>query len=104
MEGYLVKEGHFFLSWKKRWFVLSENKLIYYVDESKKSEKGSHIIDIDSTVNSVADHGGMKFLFALQAKGINNSDVLVMSASNDEEKQKWINAIRDVIKKFKLSL
>jgi hypothetical protein len=28
--GWMIKEGHFVKSWKRRWFVLSRNLLIYY--------------------------------------------------------------------------
>ena len=40
-EGWITKRGHIFRTWKKRWFVVENGQVTYYVDESKTNEKGS---------------------------------------------------------------
>lgn len=39
MSGFLSKEGHFFRSWKQRWFVLDQQALKYY-EPKERTFKG----------------------------------------------------------------
>jgi hypothetical protein len=109
MEGWLEKQGTVFKSWKKRFFVLypdGDDKLYlrYYTGEDKMNEKGFFRIIIDSTVSSLDDgYGGgkRKCLFVLQAEGNKNKAVLLLSASSEDEKQEWIDAIQQGIDKIR---
>ena len=39
--GWLVKQGHVFRTWKKRWFVLEDQLLKYYKVAEPKDDAGS---------------------------------------------------------------
>jgi hypothetical protein len=45
LEGWLIKEGRLVKSWKKRWFVLTKNKLSYYATKEKTKLKGEVVIE-----------------------------------------------------------
>mmetsp|Transcript_17895 Transcript_17895/g.29926 ORF Transcript_17895/g.29926 Transcript_17895/m.29926 type:complete len:121 (+) Transcript_17895:62-424(+) len=105
MEGWLEKQGTVFKSWKRRFFVLypdGDDKLFlrYYTNEDKMTEKGYFRIIIDSSVSGLDDGyggGNRKCMFVLQAEGNKNKAVLLLSASSEEEKQGWIDAIQQGI-------
>ncbi|KAL0481640.1 RacGEF [Acrasis kona] len=40
-EGYMIKQGHVARNWKKRYFVLKKQQLIYYENDTLKNELGS---------------------------------------------------------------
>eukprot|EP00003_Mantamonas_plastica_P001439 TRINITY_DN1100_c0_g1_i3.p1 TRINITY_DN1100_c0_g1~~TRINITY_DN1100_c0_g1_i3.p1 ORF type:complete len:162 (-),score=31.68 TRINITY_DN1100_c0_g1_i3:6-491(-) len=42
--GFLTKEGHFFSSWRRRFMVLTKERLYYYVDENASQPRGSIIL------------------------------------------------------------
>lgn len=46
-EGWLQKEGRFVKSWKRRYFVLKGNKLLYYKNEQKADSELKGSMDID---------------------------------------------------------
>lgn len=104
MEGYLSKEGHLFKTWKKRFFQLEGTDLKYFDDENKRKLKGRYVIDVEAKCNSVEDHKGKKYMFALQAKGDNHSDIILLSAPSLLEKERWVQEINKVISKIRSDL
>ena len=104
MEGYLSKEGHLFKTWKMRFFQLEGTYLRYFDDENKRKLKGRYVIDVEAKCNSVEDHKGKKFMFALQAKGDNHSDIILLSAPSLLEKERWVQEINKVISKIRSDL
>jgi hypothetical protein len=91
-KGWLEKKGSLIKNWKKRWFVLSFDKLEYFVEEDQKSKKGdiainatSKILYRDGTVHSY------KF-------GVQTGDrMLEMCSESNEERLDWIGNIQEVI-------
>lgn len=47
--GYLVKRGRLARTWKKRWFVLYEDRLLYFADHSTIERKGFIPLHASST-------------------------------------------------------
>jgi hypothetical protein len=39
-QGWLTKQGRIVKNWKRRYFVLSNDKLVYYADAERKQIKG----------------------------------------------------------------
>lgn len=96
-KGYLVKQGKVFKQWRPRYFVLDKRKLRYYADDTLSSFLGDLIIDDTLQLYDVAEEvEGMKCLFYLIGKNSNgNDEVMFLSATNDRDKQDWIEAISD---------
>ena len=88
--GFLVKQGHVVKNWKKRWFVLRENKLEYYVDPRDKSSRGMIPLD-DVTLSLTTDQAGKPNCF-----GIFHPDrkTYLIYADSDREMMEWVTAIR----------
>lgn len=108
MEGWLEKQGHMFKTWKRRWVVLeptNENYylLSYYVDQTKQEKKGEFRIALDSAVTNLDDgySAGKANLFVLQAEG-RGKTFLIMSASDEADKNAWILAIETAIDTLRL--
>ena len=97
MNGWLSKEGHFFKTWKSRFFSLSANGLEYFSDETKTKKKGCYGLDCESSCNKIEDRKGRLNLFVLQAKGGNKSDTIILSATSLEDRDGWIVAINACI-------
>lgn len=94
MEGWLYKKGKDLLQgWNKRWCVFeSNNKTLTYYDDcelKKRKKKGS--ISIQSFWNIPDRPDARVSRFDLQS----NNDVLYsMAASSEEDKQRWLEYIR----------
>jgi uncharacterized protein YbjT (DUF2867 family) len=97
MEGWLEKEGHFFKTWQRRWFVVEKHRVAYYDSEQKQNLKGTYVLDKESKIVPCPQKGKRKFVFALHAKG-SGGEVLYMNASSQDEMEKWEAAINRAIK------
>lgn len=100
MEGWLVKKGHNFKTWQKRYFVLEKHRLSYYEKDNKKNLKGTYILSASAHISKIPDEGSHKFLFVLHAEGSGGS-YLVMSAANVEDLAQWENGINGMINLYK---
>lgn len=93
-EGWLMKEGHTFRSWKKRFFTLSEGYLSYFESEGK-GLKGS--INLASYL--VSDGGNSDptgkgtFLFLLTDTRTQGKSYQICTATAEERIQ-WITALQ----------
>lgn len=100
-EGYLIKRGGNFKSWKKRWFVAKDNKLAYYATPGDKVPKGSIALAV-STVKACLDDSKAlgcpeeSFLFELVTTG----RVYYIGASTSEDRDAWVAAIKQSQQKF----
>ena len=100
MEGWLEKEGHWFKNWKKRYFVLDGNgSLAYYTDDTRGKIKGSYQLSSTSSVNSIKEQGSRRFRFVVRAHGANGSDVLVLSAGTDTDRELWMSKLEQAHEK-----
>lgn len=93
-EGKIWKRGHFVKNWKQRHFVLKNNVLKYFIDESKTSLKGSFVISESCTVEMLNEGWeGHHNNLAIR----NGTAELFLSADNTSEQISWYAAIRDAI-------
>ena len=66
--GTLMKRGHVVKNWKRRFFVLKNQELKYYTDESLSSLKGEYILSRTSVIlEQEGDIDGHHYLLVLQA-------------------------------------
>mmetsp|Transcript_1722 Transcript_1722/g.2706 ORF Transcript_1722/g.2706 Transcript_1722/m.2706 type:complete len:289 (+) Transcript_1722:375-1241(+) len=104
-EGKLEKQGNFFKTWHRRYFVLTSNELTYY--ENKKKFRSHYrplgvipfkdiVTEGNQVVHDVSDHlvtvlqlAGKRNLFCVHIE----NRTYVMSASSRNEKLEWARAI-----------
>jgi len=111
-EGWLLKQGGSWKSWKRRWFVLNDRCLYYFQHTAETAPKG--IIPLENVaVRALEDKDGKQFVFEIFndsgdiVKGCktDSSGTVVqgnhhyyrMSASSAEERDIWMQCIRDSI-------
>lgn len=100
MEGYLTKKGSFMPTWKSRFFEIScYGDIQYYKNETKLEKKGDYVIDADTTVEALDGYDSSHTsVFVIK----NHVRDLYMSATDDTQRSRWINAIKvEIIKKRK---
>lgn len=85
-EGWLIKQGHVFKTWKKRWFTLQGTKISYFSSPDGKL-KGSFSIE-DATIQLDKDSNKKNFFVI----SIPDKKYPVI-ANSEEEATAWIDAI-----------
>jgi len=96
-EGWLVKRGLNVKSWKKRWFVLKENTLLYFKNQNYKELEPSGLIYLQScSVVVLGDKVDKSFAIEI----FTPTRSYVIHASNEQEMNEWIAVIsaRNTIK------
>jgi len=111
-EGWLWKQGGRYKSWKRRWFILNDNCLYYFEYTTDKEPRG--IIPLENiSVRDCSDRqknhcfelyasGGAEFIKACktdsEGKVVEGKhQVYRMSASSEEEKNDWMNRLKQSI-------
>jgi len=114
-EGWLVKQGGTWKSWKRRWFVLSDRCLYYFQHTAETVPKG--IIPLENVcVRAVSGEGDKQWQFELFNKSaavntvkgcktdkagtvvVGNHKVYKMVAASEEERNEWIRCIEEAMK------
>ncbi|CAK4074306.1 unnamed protein product [Aphanomyces euteiches] len=95
-EGNLVKQGSFWRTWRKRWFILRSDRplLCYYKSKDDLELLGELVIDATTTVELVASASGH---FCIKTTGRK----LMLSAHDDggvPYMNRWVAAIREAIR------
>lgn len=102
-KGWMTKQGRSGLvkNWKKRFFVLADGKISYYVDEIPEHPFGSNLKGEMSLVNTelLEDHtrANEKQIFIVSYNGENN---ILMETENAADSKEWIAAIKNHIQYF----
>lgn len=97
--GWLYKQGQKVKNWKKRWFVLKDNKLTYYSGKNEKTPKGSIALSLavpkdgaheaGTSIKGLSDHT-YTYTFEIVVTG----RVYYIAATSEMETKEWISAIR----------
>jgi len=112
-EGWLLKQGGSWKNWKRRWFLLSDRCLYYFQHTAENVPKG--IIPLENVkVRCMEDKDGKRFLFEVYSetnatvkgcKTDSHGTVVQgkhksyrMSANSDEDRESWVQSIKDSIK------
>jgi len=92
-EGYLFKQSRHLKQWRKRWFVLDDNKLYSFKDKENTAniKEATETIDLKvfSSVKSSEDYTGKANSFDVYSPDF----VFSMAAETESEKEDWIRAI-----------
>eukprot|EP01102_Stenamoeba_stenopodia_P009043 TRINITY_DN2650_c0_g1_i4.p1 TRINITY_DN2650_c0_g1~~TRINITY_DN2650_c0_g1_i4.p1 ORF type:complete len:239 (+),score=54.42 TRINITY_DN2650_c0_g1_i4:587-1303(+) len=97
VEGYLVKRGSFFKSWKKRFFKLKHTKLYYYESFGDQKEKGCIDLNQVTSIEPIKDEKlasalgvpGLLFAFCINTP----QRTYVLQASSFKEVEYWIQGL-----------
>ena len=94
-EGYLWKQSKSMplkRRWKRRYFILSEDKL-YLLKEKNEESVSAKIIRILDIVSLMAeDFGFRRKKFGLRLRA-NNKESYVVSCNSEDERNDWITAV-----------
>lgn len=99
LRGHLSKQGKVFKQWRTRYFVLDQQILQCYMDDTQQTIHGEVLISDATQVYDVTeDVEGMKHLFYVIGRNASGTEeVMFLSAASDKEKQDWIEAIIDQV-------
>merc|ERR1711962_1282022 len=112
-EGWLLKQGGSWKSWKRRWFVLNERVLYYFQHTAETSPKG--IIPLENVrVRPLKDMDGKQWVFEIYSeqseiikgcKTDNNGTVVQgnhkyyrLSTATEEDRDGWIKCVQESIR------
>ncbi|PRP84407.1 hypothetical protein PROFUN_08087 [Planoprotostelium fungivorum] len=90
--GWMIKEGHFVKSWKRRWFVLSRNLLIYY--KSPEDAEPIGIIPLLDSLISEITHQGRKNCLRVVPKSV-LVPPFILSVEDEIDFQIWRHQIME---------
>jgi len=93
-EGYLFKQSRHLKQWRKRWFVLDDNKL-YSFKSKDEMKNATETIDLKvfSSVKSSEDYTGRANSFDVYSPDF----IFSMAAETESDKEDWIRAIGKAI-------
>uniref|UniRef100_A0A8D2JH50 Pleckstrin n=1 Tax=Varanus komodoensis TaxID=61221 RepID=A0A8D2JH50_VARKO len=94
-EGYLVKKGSMFNSWKPMWVVLSEDAIEFFKKKTDNSPKGMIPLKGSTLTSPCQDFG--KRMFVIKLTTTKQQDHF-FQASHLEERDAWVKDIRKAIK------
>eukprot|EP00808_Paulinella_micropora_P019174 g46711.t1 len=86
MEGYLQKKGQRIKTWKKRYFIITQEELFYYEDKiaASREDKEKGCVSLQ---DALYRHGGKQYMF--QLNWIKNARTLECKAESEPELRKW---------------
>ena len=90
--GWLMKQGEYLKTWRRRWFVLKRGKLFWFKNSYISSaSKPRGIIPVTSclTVKGAEDVLNKPFSFELTT----SRETMYFIADSEKEKEDWINAV-----------
>lgn len=91
-EGYLIKQGQKIKSWRRRWFTLSTQELIYRDDEGTNAKGRINMTEVILARRS-CKYPDKKFLFEV----ITKKRTYYMMASSEGEMTSWTEALSSIL-------
>ena len=88
--GWLMKEGGSWKSWKHRYFELEKAKLSYYKEEAKKQQMGTINLALATNISAVMDYH-KKYLNIIRI--ITPSRTYHLSCPNETEQLQWLSSL-----------
>jgi len=99
--GWLLKQGEYIKTWRRRWFVLKEGHIFWfkenYVSRNSKP-RGVILVRNCLTVKGAEDVLNKQFAFEIST----SKETMYFIADTDKEKEDWINSIgRSIVRHSK---
>ena len=92
--GWLTKQGEYIKTWRRRWFVLKQGKLLWFKDSAvgrSSAPRGVLSLATYQTVKGAEDVLHKPCAFELSSAA--SSDPMYFLADSEKEKEDWINSI-----------
>merc|ERR1711991_1026749 len=97
LKGYIQKRGpKEYHGWKRRWFVLDDNKLTYYKDQNDTESVAQMHLENCTSLHRNSDVAPKKLeqcAFALDIREHKQVRTYYLSAHSDSEKKQWLDAM-----------
>mmetsp|Transcript_7309 Transcript_7309/g.20780 ORF Transcript_7309/g.20780 Transcript_7309/m.20780 type:complete len:1096 (-) Transcript_7309:716-4003(-) len=97
-QGFLVKRGHFFKTWKRRWFIFNQGVVRYFETQTCEKLLGEFAVDATYLVEQKVVYGSIgapnEFCFQVAPE---SGKPFYMCASNEEQMNDWITSIQGYI-------
>jgi len=91
--GWLMKQGEYIKTWRRRWFVLKQGKLLWFKDSDvTRSAVPRGVIPVGRclTVKGAEDVINKPYAFEISTGG---GYTMFFIADSEKEKEEWINSI-----------
>ncbi|ELP86480.1 hypothetical protein EIN_033510 [Entamoeba invadens IP1] len=96
-EGWAKKQGGAVKTWKKRWFVLKENRLWYFASKTATSAKGFIELLPGTETRDVTEN--KKFMFSINSRNLKGPRVFFIVTENSVDHESFFDAVRKVLVK-----
>ena len=90
--GWLMKQGEIIKTWRRRWFVLKDGKLFWFLDQNVTAASPTRgVVDLSKclSVKGAEDIINRAHGFELSSR----EDTQYFIADSAKEKEEWINAL-----------
>ncbi|EFJ31035.1 hypothetical protein SELMODRAFT_169402 [Selaginella moellendorffii] len=90
--GWLMKQGEYIKTWRRRWFVLKQGRLFWFKESTitqYSRPRGVILVSGCLTVKGAEDVLNRQHAFELST----NKETMYFIADSDKEKEDWINSI-----------
>eukprot|EP00245_Coleochaete_scutata_P016507 TRINITY_DN7734_c1_g1_i1.p1 TRINITY_DN7734_c1_g1~~TRINITY_DN7734_c1_g1_i1.p1 ORF type:complete len:165 (-),score=24.40 TRINITY_DN7734_c1_g1_i1:807-1244(-) len=99
--GWLMKQGEYIKTWRRRWFVLKQGKVFWFKDSDvNQHSRPRGVISVNQclTIKGAEDVLNKPFAFELST----SNETMFFIADSDKEKEDWINSVgRSIVKHSK---
>lgn len=90
--GWLMKQGEFLSSWRRRWFVLKDGRLFWFkTDHVTQGIEPRGMIKIDNCLSIKGAEEAINRPFAFEVSTPDMSMYFI--AESEKEKEDWINSV-----------
>jgi len=99
--GWLMKQGEYFKTWRRRWFVLKQGRIFWFKDNylsPSSKPRGVILVGNCLTVKGAEDVLNKQYAFELST----SKETMYFIADTDKEKEDWINSVgRSIVRHSK---
>jgi len=99
--GWLMKQGEYFKTWRRRWFVLKQGQIFWFKDNylsPSSKPRGVILVGNCLTVKGAEDVLNKQYAFELST----SKETMYFIADTDKEKEDWINSVgRSIVRHSK---
>uniref|UniRef100_A0A7R9VEP3 PH domain-containing protein n=1 Tax=Chlamydomonas euryale TaxID=1486919 RepID=A0A7R9VEP3_9CHLO len=101
--GWLTKQGDYIKTWRRRWFVLKDGKIFWFINDCVTQESVPRgVIDVNKCLSIKGAEDAINKPFAFEISTQNDSMYFI--AESEKEKEDWINSVGRAIVKHSRSL